>query len=119
MPRSVYYFYKNKSMTVTEAKNNQLKKRIKTIFLDHKQRYGATKIYHVLLKEQVIVSLKHVQKLMRQLGLRSITIKKYKPQLSSRPIISKENILNQNFITTNICEKWVADSTYIPTKQSG
>ena len=55
---------------------------------------------------------------MRQLGLRSITIKKYKPQPSSRPIISKENILNQDFTTINICEKWVADSTYIPTKQS-
>ncbi|WP_202585523.1 IS3 family transposase [Vagococcus lutrae] len=96
-----------------------MKKKISTIFFDHKQRYRATKIYQVLLKQHVRVSLKHVQKLMRQLGLRSITVKKYKPQQSSHPIISKENILNQDFTTTTICEKWVTDITYTPTKQNG
>lgn len=56
---------------------------------------------------------------MRQLGLRSITIKKYKPQPSRQTILAKENILNQDFTTNNICEKWVADITYIPTKKNG
>lgn len=56
---------------------------------------------------------------MKQLGLRSITIKKYKPQASAQSIVSKENILNQDFTTSKICEKWVADITYIPTKQNG
>ncbi|MDT2672717.1 IS3 family transposase, partial [Enterococcus dongliensis] len=70
IPRSVYYFYKNKSLTATEVRNNQLKKKISTIFFDHKQRYGATKIHQVLLKEGISVSLKHVQKLMKQLNLR-------------------------------------------------
>ena len=61
-------------------KNNFLKRKITDIFFENKQRYGATKIYHVLLKENISVSLRHVQKLMRQLSLRSITIRKYKPQ---------------------------------------
>lgn len=119
IPRSVYYFYRNKPLTATEIRNNELKKRISTIFFDNKQRYGATKIYHVLLKENISVSLKHVQKLMKQLNLRSIIIKKYRPQSSSKPIKSKQNILNQDFPTKNICEKWVADITYISTEQKG
>lgn len=73
----------------------------------------------MILKEGISVSIKHVQKLMKQLGLKSIVVKKYRPQLSSKKIISKENILNQNFSTKNICEKWVADITYIPTKKNG
>lgn len=119
IPRSVYYFYKNKSSTATGVRNNQLKKKISTIFFDHKQRYGATKIHQVLLKEGISVSLNHVQKLMKQLNLRSIVVKKYRPQRPVQPVFLKENILNQDFSTKTICEKWVADITYIPTKKNG
>lgn len=119
IPRSVYYFYKNKSLTATEVRNNQLKKKISTIFFDHKQRYGAKKIHQVLLKEGISVSLNHVQKLMKQLNLRSIVVKKYRPQRPVQPVVLKENILNQDFSTKTICEKWVADITYIPTKKNG
>ncbi|HAQ5502797.1 TPA: IS3 family transposase, partial [Enterococcus faecium] len=52
-------------MTATEIRNNKLKKKISTIFFTNKQRYGATKIHQVLLKEGISVSLKHVQKLMK------------------------------------------------------
>ena len=119
IPRSVYYFYRNKPLTAIEIRNNRLKKKISTIFFINKQRYGATKIYQVLLKEGISVSLKHVQKLMKQLKLKSIVVKKYRPQRSNNPIISKENHLNQDFSTQMICEKWAADITYIPTKKNG
>ncbi|EPN5929155.1 IS3 family transposase [Listeria monocytogenes] len=119
IPRSVYYFHKNKPLTATEIKNNRLKKKISITFFDHKQRYGATKIHQVLLKEGISVSLKHVQKLMKQLNLKSIVVRKYRPQRSVQPIISKENLLNQDFSTKTICEKWVADITYILTKKNG
>ena len=56
---------------------------------------------------------------MKQLNLRSIVVKKYRPQRSNKPIISKENLLNQDFSTETICEKWAADITYIPTKKNG
>ncbi|MGM0304069.1 hypothetical protein IGI66_003734 [Enterococcus sp. AZ048] len=118
IPRSVYYFYKNKPLTATQIKNNFLKRKITDIFFENKQRYGATKIYHVLLKENISVSLRHVQKLMRQLSLRSITIRKYKPQSNKQAVVFRVNILNQDFSTKTICEKWVADITYIPTKKN-
>ncbi len=56
---------------------------------------------------------------MKQLNLRSIVVKKYRPQRSNKPIISKENLLNQDFSTETICEKWAADITYIPTRKMG
>ena len=56
---------------------------------------------------------------MKQLNLRSIVVKKFRHQKSNKAIISKENILNQDFSTQTICEKWAADITYIPTKKNG
>jgi len=103
--RSVYYFYKNKPLTATEIRNNTLKETILTIFFTNKQRYGASKIHQVLLKDGISVSLKHVQKLMKQLNLRSIVVKKFRPQKSNKAISSKENRLNQDFSTQTICEK--------------
>lgn len=62
------------------------------------------------LEEGVSASLKHVQKLMKQLNLRAIVVKKYRPQRSNKPIISKENLLNPDFSTKTICEKWAANT---------
>ncbi|WP_429976021.1 IS3 family transposase [Enterococcus sp. DIV0086] len=84
-----------------------MKKKISTPFFDNKQRYCATEIHQELLKKGILVSLKHVQKLMKQLNLRPIIVKKCRPQMSIKAIISKENILNQDFSTQTICEKWV------------
>ena len=50
---------------------------------------------------------------MKQLNLRSIAVKKYRPQRSNKPTISKENLLNQDFSTKTICEKWEADITSV------
>ncbi|NTO19875.1 IS3 family transposase [Enterococcus faecium] len=82
-------------MTATELRNNKLKKTISTIFFTNKQRYGATKIHQVLLKEGISVSLKHVQKLMKQLNLRSIVVKKYRPQRSNKPIMDRLQLTRQ------------------------
>ncbi|WP_178138625.1 IS3 family transposase, partial [Enterococcus faecium] len=78
-------------MTATENINNKLKKKIPTIFSTNNLRYSETKIHQILLKEGISVSLKHFQKLMKQLNLRSILVKKYRPQRSNKTIISKEN----------------------------
>ncbi|EFS0885111.1 DDE-type integrase/transposase/recombinase, partial [Listeria monocytogenes] len=43
----------------------------------------------------------------------------YRPQWSVQPVVLNENILNQDFSTKAACEKWVADTTYIPTKKNG
>ncbi|WP_429958414.1 DDE-type integrase/transposase/recombinase [Enterococcus sp. AZ196] len=56
---------------------------------------------------------------MKQLNLRSIVVKKYRPQRSNKPIISKEDLLNQNISTKTICEKWVTYIICIPTKKNG
>ena len=57
-----------------------------------------------------------MQRLMNNLGIRSIVTRKFR--YHSKMNVSDEGVhlLNQNFTTTDIHQKWVADITYIYTQ---
>jgi transposase InsO family protein len=57
---------------------------------------------------------------MRANGLRSITRKKWKATSSNKEKVeSRTNLLNQDFDTTELNQKWVTDITYVQTKKDG
>jgi len=56
---------------------------------------------------------------MKKLGIKSITIKKYRPTSSKRKIEEQENVLKRDFQANTINEKWVTDITYIHTVKDG
>lgn len=73
----------------------------------------------ILLKEGYLVSLKRVQRLMKKADIRSITQKKFRPSSSKHKVEERENLLEQDFTTKTINEKWVGDITYIHTLKDG
>src|SRR5699024_4723899 len=99
--------------------NQEFTKRIKEIHIESKERYGAPKIHHILCEKGYQVSIKRVQRLMREAGIRSITKKKFRPTPSKEHVVELENIIKRDFSTTTINEKWVADITYIHTFKDG
>ncbi|MFC0472215.1 IS3 family transposase [Halalkalibacter kiskunsagensis] len=115
--RSTYYQASQKLESNRE--NKELTKRIKEIYTESMERYGAPKIHHILRKEDYSVSLKRVQRLMKKADIRSIIQKKYRPYSSNETVIERENLLDRDFTTTTINEKWVADITYIYTIKHG
>lgn len=56
---------------------------------------------------------------MRELGLKSVIVKKYKHHTTKVKVEEKDNILDRNFSTNTINEKWVGDITYIHTIKDG
>ena len=121
IPKSTYYHRKLSAETSLKLKRKELKEKVKRIWNDSKKRYGAPKIHQELLKIGEKCSLKHVQNLMKEQGIMSITVKKFKPQKSSK---TKEeqtypNVLEQDFNAEKINEKVVGDITYIHTKKDG
>lgn len=57
---------------------------------------------------------------MKKLGIRSIVVKKYRPQKRSTKVYGKgKNLLKRDFSTTKINQKWVADITYTHTLKDG
>ena len=119
VPRSTYYKSLTKTISNREQENRQLTKRIIEIYQESKQRYGAPKIHHLLVMEGYQVSLKRVQRLMKKADIKSITVKKFRPTPSKEKVVERENILQRDFSTHTINEKWVGDITYIYTLKHG
>jgi transposase InsO family protein len=79
--------------------------------------YGYRKIHQQATKE-IPCSRNRVARLMRQAGLRSRRIRRYRLTTQSkhkRPVAP--NILNQEFAATALNQKWVTDITYIHTDE--
>ncbi|MCT2536221.1 IS3 family transposase [Aquibacillus koreensis] len=117
--KSTYYQTKKHVESNRDRENREITERIKDIHAESKQRYGAHKIYESLKKEGYNVSIKRVQRLMKKAGIRSIIVKKFRPTPSKETVIERDNILKQDFNTTNINQKWVGDITYINTLRDG
>ena len=56
---------------------------------------------------------------MRELNIHSIGVKKFRYRSEKVTCDNKENLLNIDFTTTSISQKWCTDSTYIYTKKDG
>ncbi|WP_459500870.1 IS3 family transposase [Bacillus sp. C1] len=117
--RSSYYQSHHKTESNRSRENKELTKKIKQIHQDSEERYGAPKIHQTLLEQGLQLSIKRVQRLMKKENIRSIILKKYKPHSSKSTVEERINLLKQDFSTTTINEKWVADITYIHTQKDG
>lgn len=102
-----------------DIENQQLDEKISSIYYESKKRYGAPKIQKILQSIGIYASIKRVQRRMVFMGLRSIVVKKYRPQSSKCRVEERDNLLNRDFKTTKINQKWVTDITYIHTIKDG
>ncbi len=117
--RSTYYKSLEKTESTREKENEELKLAIQRIYDDNKGRYSSPKIHYILVMEGYKVSHKRVQRLMRELNLYAITVKKYKPTSNKKVIAELENVLKQDFSRNSINENWVEDITYVHTLKDG
>lgn len=99
--------------------NEELKLQIQRIYDESKGRYGSLKIHYILRQNGCKVSEKRIQKLMRELNLYAVTVKKYKPHSTKKVVEGLENVLKQNFTTKSINENWVRHITYIHILRDG
>jgi len=86
--------------------------------MQHRQRYGSPRITRVLQEQSIPCSHTRVERRMKEMGLKAVARRKFKVTTDSahnKPIF--ENILNRDFTTTAINQKWVGDITYVPTHE--
>ena len=73
--RSTYYKSLDRSKSLRQIENEELKSAIIRIYKANKGIYGAPRIHHILAREGFKASLKRVQRRMKELGLCAITVK--------------------------------------------
>ena len=88
-----------------------LKQRIQTLYHQHKGRYGYRRITAALRQTGEFVNHKKVQRLMQQLGLKSmVRVKKYRSYRGQEGRIAP-HLLQRQFRTARPNQKWVTDVT--------
>ena len=95
-------------------------RKVKQAFEDSKRRYGAVKLCRVLGGAGTPCSIKRVQRHMAEQGLRSVVVKKYNHRANHGSVPDdKVNILQRDFETETINQKWCTDITYIHVQKEG
>jgi putative transposase len=116
--RSGYYEWTRRKESNRKKRRKQLEKQIRRIFFDSRQLYGSPKVWQVLKRQGVHVSQKTVARIMKELGLKSRTVKKYKATTNSKHNLPvADNVLNQQFTAKKPNEVWMGDITYVPTDE--
>ena len=117
--RSTYYKKITGQESSRSKENKILKQAILEIYNENKGRYGSPKIHFLMKQKGYKISEKRVQRFMREMNLYAITVKKYKHSSSKKVVEGLENVLNRDFTTISINEKWGGDITYIHTLKDG
>ena len=108
--KSDYYYVLSKEDK--DLKNDEIMKKIKDIYYQHKERYGYRRIYLQLHKEGYFINHKKVERLMKRMGLLGLKRNKIKHS-SYQETIGKvaSNIIQRNFFSSKPNEKWYTDIT--------
>jgi len=116
--RRGYYDWLKRPVSARELANRDLLVEIKRVFYEHREVYGAPRIHRTLIEQGVECGLNRVARLMKVAGLLPKTIKKFRITTDSRKSrYPAPNRLARQFNAKRPNEKWVADVTYIPTRE--
>lgn len=109
LSKSVYYYHRDRLKK--PCLNAAVKAQVYEIYHRHKGRYGYRRITCALRMAGMIINHKRVQRLMRELGLRSkVRLKRYKSYKGEVGKIAN-NILKREFKADKPNQKWVTDVT--------
>lgn len=113
--RNAYYNWRKSRGEINENEPlNKLKERIRSIFNKSKQIYGSHRIQKMLEREGLFYSRSYVAALMKEMGLRSVLKRKFVVTTNSNHSFNiSDNVLNREFTSTQLGEKWISDISYV------
>jgi putative transposase len=116
---SGYYAWCGRDISPRQQADVRLGEEIERVFVESRRTYGSHRVWLALRARGMRTSRKRVERLMRQRGWRSIRARKRRSGLTKagQSAYFAPNLLQQDFSATRINQKWVLDTTYIPTHE--
>ena len=111
MAKSVYYYWLKASSSHAPDPYLDAKNQISAIYHRHQGRYGYRRVLLELRNQHQHLNHKTVQKLMGQLGLKSLVRPKRYQSYKGSVGKAAPNLLERNFIAKAPNQKWVTDVT--------
>lgn len=119
--RSGYYAWRarrTRSISKRQKANDELLQAIREVHDSSKQRFGAYKVYRKLRQLGWQCGRHRVARLMRQNGLQSRRVARFKVTTRAQHNLSvAPNVLNREFTAAQPNTKWVSDITFVPTRE--
>jgi putative transposase len=103
---SGYYAWRTRPVSAREVANRHLVEKIKAVHAESHETYGSPRIYRELKDDGLACSENRIARLMRRHGIRA---------KQARPVAP--NVLRRDFVADRPDHKWLADITYIPTRE--
>lgn len=115
---SGYYKFIVRQPSIREQENNRLLDKITASYQNSRRTYGSPRIYSELRAVGETCSRKRVARIMKKSNITAKMKKRFKVTTKANPNeIPAPNLLNQNFVAAEPNKRWVADFTYIDTKE--
>jgi transposase InsO family protein len=113
-----YYSWRDRDLSGQQQRRDQLTVEIQAVHMEVKARYGSPRIHAELLDRGHDCSVNTVAKLMRAAGIAAKTTRKFRQTTDSNHTLPvAENVLDRKFDPSQKNESWVADITYLPTRE--
>jgi putative transposase len=116
--RSGFYAWRSREPSAAEVRREELAEQITTIHAEVKGRYGSPRIHAELVARGTTCCVNMVARVMREAGIAAKTKRKFRQTTdSNHPHPVAENLLDRAFDPDEPNASWVADVTYIPTRE--
>jgi len=115
---SGYYAWRSRPPSRREQEDTVLLDKIKVIHHQYRQACGSDKTWHLLKGQGEACGRHRVARLRRAHGIEAIRMRRFRGGYAARnsdPVA--DNVLNRQFIADRPDAVWVADTTFIPTRQ--
>ncbi len=113
-----FYAWRDRPISERQQRRDRLLVEISSIHEQFKGRYGSPRVHAELKATGHGCCVNTVAEVMRQAGMRAKTARKFKHTTDSnhnRPVA--DNVLDREFDADGPNQAWVADITYVPTRE--
>jgi putative transposase len=114
-----YYAWRQRPRSAQQQRQDTLLVEIRAIHAEVKQRYGSPRLHAELVARGHACCVNTVAKLMRDNDIRAKTARKFRVRTtdSDHDLPVADNLLDRQFDPPAANEVWLADITYIPTRE--
>jgi putative transposase len=116
--RSGFYAWRSRTPSATDARREELRAQVAEIHAEVKGRYGSPRMHAELVGRGHECCVNTVARVMREAGIAAKTKRKFRHTTDSNHALPvAENVLDREFDPGEPNASWVADVTYIPTRE--
>jgi transposase InsO family protein len=113
-----FYAWRERPTSPQQQRRDALLVEMRAVHAEFKQRYGSPRMHAELEARGVPCRVHTVAKLMHDNDIRAKTARKFRNTTdSNHPLPVADNVLDRQFEAQAPNERWLADITYIPTRE--